>query len=129
MRLIGTKWKIKAGGYYIKDATQGFFGEKGEGNVVLERMGLDPNVLPFSMAAYLKRHHVQWKDAEGRLVNMSFMVTDQRITFQTEYLGNRKNAILFREWESYEDKNDVRHLESEAIGNMSMLCLYDKMMK
>lgn len=129
MKLVGTQWKEKAGGYYIKDATQGFFGEKGEGKIVLEMMGLDPDVLPFSMAIYLKRHHVQWRDAEGRWVNMHFKVTDQRITFHTDYLGNRKSAILFREWESYEDKNDVAHLESEAIGNMSMLCLYDKMVK
>lgn len=128
MRLIGTGNKLKAGGYYISNATTGFFGDKGEGRVVLERMGLDNDRLPFSMAYYLKHHKVQWKDSDNRLVCMSFCVTEQRIEFYASYLGNFKKAVLFREWESYEDQEDILCLESEAIGNMSMLCILEKLL-
>lgn len=126
MRLVGSRRKDKAGGYYIQDATNGFWG-KGEGEVVLSEMGLPTTILPFSMAYYLKKHNVQWKDSRGRLACMSFCVTEQRIEFYASYNGKKKSASLWREWETYEDKNEILRLESEAIGNMSMLCIYDKL--
>jgi len=127
MRLIKTKEKEKVGGYYIRDATIGFWGDKGEGRIVLMSMGLDEDILPFSMAFYLKKHHVQWQDSDGNVISMSFCVTGQRIEFFASYRGKRKTSVLFREWETYEDKRDIAHLESEAIGNMSMMCLYEKL--
>lgn len=127
MRLIGTRQKEKVGGYYIRDATSGFWGEKGEGHIVLEAMGLPSDKIPFSMAFYLKNRHVQWKDTDGNLISISFCITEQRIEFFASYMGKRKTSVLFREWETYEDMNDIQHLESEAIGNMSMMCIYEKL--
>ena len=127
MRRVGTRNKDKAGGYYIRYATQGFYGDRGEGKYVLERMGISTDKLPFSMAYYLKHHNVQWRDINGKLACISFCVTEHRIEFYASYLGNFKKAILFREWESYEDQEDVLCLESEAIGNMSMLCIFEKL--
>ncbi len=127
MRLVGSSRKNKAGGYYIQDATRGFWGDKMEGEAVLREMGLPTDTLPFSMAFYLKRHSVQWKDSDDRLACMSFCVTEQRIEFYASYNGKKKSAVLWREWEAYEDKEDILRLESEAIGNMSMLCIYDKL--
>lgn len=127
MRLVGSRHKDKSGGYYIQDATRGFWGDRLEGEEILQEMGLPTDRLPFSMAFYLKKHKVQWKDGNGKLVCMSFCVTDQRIEVFASYNGKKKSAALWREWESYEDKDEIRRLESEAIGNKSMLCIYDKM--
>lgn len=127
MRLVGSRHKDKSGGYYIQDATRGFWGDKLEGEEVLQEMGLRIDKLPFSMAFYLKKRKAQWKDSEGRLVCISFCVTQQRIEFYASYNGKKKSTALWREWETYEDKDEILRLESEAIGNMSMLCLYEKM--
>ena len=127
MRLVGSRHKDKSGGYYIQDATRGFWGDKMEGETVLSEMGLPIDKLPFSMAFYLKKRNVQWKDCNGKLACMSFCVTEQRIEFFASYNGKKKSMSLWREWEAYEDKNDIVRLESEAIGNMSMLCIYDKL--
>lgn len=127
MRLVGTDYHEQSGGYYIQRATSGFWGEHGEGRQVLEEMGLNSDELPFSMAFYLKKRKVQWRDKDGKLVWMSFFVTDYKIEFHACYNGIKKSMSLWREWETYEDKEDIRKLESEAIGNMSMKCLYEKM--
>ena len=127
MRLVGTDYHKKSGGYYIQRATSGFWGEQREGEQVLEAMGLNPNKLPFSMAFYLKKHKVQWRDKDDKLVCMSFCVTEYKMEFYASYNGMKKSMSLWREWETYEDKDDIRKLESEAIGNMSMKCLYEKM--
>ena len=127
MRLVGTDYQKKSGGYYIQLATTGFWGENNEGEQILETMGLPTDRLPFSMAFYLKKHNVQWKDADDKLVCMSFCVTRYKIEFYASYNGMKKTTSLWREWETYEDNDDIRRLESEAIGDMSMRCLYDKM--
>ena len=129
MRITGARNEDKVNGYYIRDATKGFFGDKLEGNTVLKTMGLMEGVLPFSMAFYLKNRKVQWKDQSGNEVTMQFRITPQKIEFYVNYLHHRKTSVLFREWENYENKEDIAHMESEAIGYQSMMCLYDRLVK
>lgn len=127
MRLVGSRHKDKSGGYYIHRATTSFWGDNGECEQILEAMGLPTDKLPFSMAFYLKKHNVQWRDKDNKLACLSFCVTDYKMEFYASYNGMKRTAALWREWETYEDKDDIRKLESDAIGEMSMRCLYDKM--
>ena len=127
MKKIRKNETAQSGGYYINNAIEGFWGENDEGGDMLEAMGLDRDRLPFSMAFYLKSRSVKWKDSDGKTVSLSFGVNDQKIEICGNYLGNRKVIVLYREWENYEDKDDIARLESEAIGYHSMRCIHDKM--
>lgn len=119
--------QLKVNGFYIKDVELGFFGEQDEGKVVLQAMGLPTDVLPFSAATFLQDRKIRWKDSNGKVASMSFKVKDDQIEFFASYLGNRKSARMFREWGDYEEHDKIVHLESEAIGNLCMMCIYEKM--
>ena len=118
---------LTVNGFYIKDVEIGFFGEQDEGKRVLRAMGLPDDVLPFSAAAFLQDKKIRWKDCDGRVASLSFKVKDDQIEFFGSYLGNRKSARMFREWGDYEEHDKVAHLESEAIGNLCMMCIFEKL--
>lgn len=118
---------LKVNGFYIKDVEQGFFGEQGEGKAVLQAMGLPTDELPFSIAAFIQAGKIRWKDCNGKAASMSFKLRDDQIEFFGSYLGHRKSSRMFREWGAYEDSDKIAHLESEAIGNLCMMCIYEKL--
>ena len=122
-----TNDQLKVNGFYIKDVEQGFFGEQDEGKWMLQCMGLPDDVLPFSVAAFLQDKKIRWKDCNGKVASMSFKLKDDQIEFYGSYLGNKKSTRMFREWGDYEEPEKIARLESEAIGNLCMMCIYEKM--
>lgn len=46
--------KVKVNGYYVNEFTRGFFGEQDEGKWMLEQMGLQSGVVPFSVITFSK---------------------------------------------------------------------------
>ena len=118
---------LTVNGFYIKDVEQGFFGEQNEGKKVLQVMGLPDDVLPFSVAAFLQDKKIRWKDRNGKVASMSFKLKDDQIEFFGSYLGNRKSTRMFREWGDYEESEKISRLESEAIGNLCMMCIFEKL--
>lgn len=118
-----------ANGFYINEVIHGFFGDQGEGKQMLQIMGLPDNTLPFSVAAFLQATKIRWKDINGKVASIAFKLKPDQIEFSGSYLGNRKQTRMFREWGDYEDPVKVKKLESEAIGNLCMMCIYEKLMQ
>jgi len=119
--------QLKVNGFYVKDVELGFFGEQDEGKRMLQMMGLPTDTLPFSAATLLQDKKVRWKDCNGKVASMSFKLKDDQIEFYGSYLGNKKSTRIFREWGDYEEADKIVRLESEAIGNLCMMCIYEKM--
>lgn len=116
-------------GFYINEVAFGFYGEKGEGREMLKLMGLSTEKIPFSIAILLQNHKVRWKDNQGNVVYMSFKLKPEQIECAGSYMGKRKVLRVFREWSDYEDPEIVAKLESEAIGDLCMRCVYEKMIE
>ena len=116
----------KVNGYYIRDVETGFWGDQGEGEFLLSYMGLNQNRIPFSTAQFLQNRRICWKDSDGNVATMSFKVKEDQIEFYGFYLGKKKSARMFREWGEYEDPEMVIRMESEAIGNLCMMCIFEK---
>ena len=114
-------------GYYVHEFARGFFGEQDEGRKMLRRMGLPADAIPFSAAVFLKDRKIRWKDASGRVASISFKLTPTQMECFGNYLGKRKSTRLFREWSSHEDSETVAKIESEAIGDLCMRCIYDNL--
>lgn len=119
--------QLKVDGFYVNDVELGFFGEQNEGRKMLQMMGLPTDTLPFSAAAFIQNRKVRWKDCNGKVASMSFKLKDDQIEFFGSYRGIRKSNRIFREWGDYEERETIVHLESEAIGNLCMMCIYEKM--
>lgn len=116
-------------GYYVNDVEHGFWGENGEGIYILKEMGLPTNEVPFSIAIFLKKKEIIWFDSQKRRAKISFKLKDDIMEFYGCYRGKRKTTRLYREWGEYEDPEKIKRLESEAIGNMCALCIYDKLIE
>jgi len=119
--------QLKVEGFYINDVELGFFGEQDEGKKMLKMMGLPSDTLPFSTAAFIQNRKIRWKDCNGKVASISFKLRDDQIEFFGSYLGNKKSTRIFREWGEYEEAETIAHLESEAIGNLCMMCIYEKL--
>ncbi|MCM1296161.1 MAG: hypothetical protein NC311_11525 [Muribaculaceae bacterium] len=112
-------------GFYMHDLIRGFLGEKDMGNSMLRRMGLTPKVIPFSVAKFLQNRKAFWKDRHGNEASIRFTLKDNQLECFGSYLDKRKSIRMFREWSSGEDSEKIARLESEAIGDLCMRCIYE----
>lgn len=119
--------RTKINGFYINDMLKGFLGSKNEGARMLSMMGMPEGGIPFSAAVFLRCRETHWKDADGNKASISFRVRENQIECFGSYLGKKKSIRVFREWSSYEDRDMVRRLESEAIGDLCAKCIYENM--
>lgn len=115
----------KINGFYINEVAQGFMGDRGEGRELLRLMGLPQSEVPFSVAVFLQNQIATWKDKDGEVATISFRLRSNQLECFGSYLGRKKSKRLFREWESYEDVDFAARLESEAIGDLCMRCIFD----
>ena len=147
MRKKITSNQIKVKDLYVNDFIRGFFGDQSEGKKMLHGMGLSQEHLPFSAAAFLQNKHTMWYDKFGNKMSISFKLkSDQIECFGTymllkrhdEYLKElqtnpkahrftqkKRSMRLFREWGVSEDAEKIARLESEAIGDCCMKCIYE----
>lgn len=119
--------KTKINGYYIKEFERGFLGEQNEGNRMLKRMGLQIDVIPFSVITFFRNKKVRWKDRDGNVAEISFKLKENQLECFGTYLGNKKSMRVFREWGVHEDQEIIAILESEAIGDLCMKCIYENL--
>lgn len=119
----------KASGYYINEFTRGFLGEKNEGNRMLRQMGLPEGAIPFSTAIFLQNRRIRWKDSNGHTAYISFKLKPNQMECFGSYLGQKKSIRLFREWGSHENPEMIARLESEAIGDLCMKCIYENLIR
>lgn len=117
--------KVKINGFYIYELTRGFLGEQNEGKKLLKMMGLPFNEVPFSVATFLLKKRTFWKDTKGNVASIHFKTKHNQIECFGSYLGKRKSIRVFREWSFNEDSDKIARLESEAIGDLCMKCIYE----
>lgn len=103
----------------------GFFGDRGEGNEVLNRMGLPSDTLPFDIDDFISKRCASWLDADGLVAEVIFDITPIQIECFGFYKGEKKSMRVFREWGNDECPEMIQVLESEAIGDLCMRCLYE----
>lgn len=127
MKRIKTDDKTSVRGFYIRSLERGFMGERGEGNKMLEAMGLPKDTIPFSSASLLRNAYAFWNDSQGNRVWISFKLKHNQMECFGSYLGKEKSIRLFREWSDYEDSETIARLESEAIGDLCMRCIYENL--
>jgi len=120
---------VTVNGFYVNETTLGFFGEKDEGRQMLQMMGLPVDRPPFSVAAFLQNKKIRWTDSRKNVAHISFKLKPEQIECSGSYLGKRKKLRVFREWDNYEDPSIVAKLESEAIGDLCMRCIYEKLIE
>lgn len=118
---------VKVNGYYIREFNKGFLGEHKEGERMLQKMGLDPAVIPFSTAIFLQNKRIFWKDNQGNRATISFKLKPDQLECFGTYLGKRRLHRIFREWNNYEDPDMIARLESDTIGELCMKCIYENM--
>ncbi|MCM1142618.1 MAG: hypothetical protein NC453_28945 [Muribaculum sp.] len=116
---------IKVNGFYIHEVNLGFFGERNEGKRMLKEMGLPTDTVPFSTSTFLRKRKIFWRDCSGYIVCICFIIKPNQIECFGSYLGKRKSIRMFREWSSCDSPEKVARLESEAIGDLCMRCIYD----
>lgn len=96
---------------------------------MLQKMGLSPDAVPFSVAVFLQNQRVFWLDKNGNRVTISFKLKHNQLECFGTYLKKRKSMRLFREWGSHEDPEVIARLESEAIGDCCMRCIYENLIE
>ena len=96
-------------------------------NIMLQKMGLLPNAVPFSAAVFLQNQRAFWLDQGGNRVTISFKLKPNQLECFGTYLKKRKSIRLFREWGNHEDPEVIARLESEAIGDCCMKCIYENL--
>ena len=94
---------------------------------MLQKMGLDPAVIPFSTAIFLQNKRIFWKDNQGNRATISFKLKPDQLECFGTYLGKRRLHRIFREWNNYEDPDMIARLESDTIGELCMKCIYENM--
>lgn len=117
--------KVKIKGFYVNELTRGFMGEQNEGKAMLKRMGLSSDTIPFSVIKFLQKRKTFWKDITGNVASIHFKTKGNQIECFGSYLGQKKSVRVFREWSIHEDLDKISKLESEAIGDLCMRCIYD----
>lgn len=127
MKRKETNGQIKIGGYYISEFIRGFLGERKEGNMMLRQMGLPADTIPFSASVFLQKRKIRWKDKDGNTVSISFKLKPGQMECSGSYLGKKKSIRLFREWGNHEDAETIARLESEAIGDLCMKCIFENL--
>ncbi len=127
MKRIETDKKEEIFGYNVNDFTHGFIGECNEGSDMLMKMGLKSDTLPFSAFMFLKNRHAIWKDKDNNVAKIAFILKPDQIECFGSYLGKKKSIRVFREWDIHENKELITRLESEAIGDLCMKCIYENM--
>lgn len=116
-------------GFYINELIRGFFGDHNEGKTMLKKMGLPPDTVPFSVAVLLQKQRIFWLDKNGNRITISFKLKHNQLECFGNYLKKRKSIRLFREWGSHEDPEVIARLESEAIGDCCMRCIYENLIE
>lgn len=119
--------KIKVNGYYVNEFTRGFLGDQDEGKWMLEQMGLQSEVVPFSVITFFQNKQAYWKDKDNNIASISFNLKPNQIECFGSYLGKKKTIRIFREWGFRENKEVIVRLESEAIGDLCMKCIYENL--
>lgn len=129
MKKKQTNDSTRVKGFYINELIRGFFGDQNEGKVMLKKMGLPPDAVPFSVAVFLQNQRIFWLDKNGNRVTISFKLKHNQLECFGTYLKKRKSMRLFREWGSHEDTEVIARLESEAIGDCCMRCIYENLIE
>ena len=129
MKKKQTNDSTRVKGFYINELIRGFFGDHNEGKIMLQKMGLSPDAVPFSVAVFLQNQRVFWLDKDGNRVTISFKLKHNQLECFGTYLKKRKYMRLFREWGSHEDPEVIARLESEAIGDCCMRCIYENLIE
>ena len=124
MKKKQTNDSTRVKGFYINELIRGFFGDHNEGKIMLQKMGLSPDAVPFSVAVFLQNQRVFWNR-----VTISFKLKHNQLECFGTYLKKRKYMRLFREWGSHEDPEVIARLESEAIGDCCMRCIYENLIE
>lgn len=124
-RSYGTHKTIN--GFDIKDTSRGFFNEYGHGRELLVLMGLEDSEMPFSVATYIEKKTICWKDAKGNIASVKYKLEPDRISCIGKYLGNTCKVHLTKEWLDYEDKEMIKQLEAEALGELTARSIYEKL--
>ncbi|WP_373123604.1 hypothetical protein [Bacteroides caccae] len=119
--------KVKVNGYYVNEFTRGFLGEQDEGNWMLEQMGLQSGVVPFSVITFFQNKQACWKDKNSNTASISFKLKPNQIECFGSYLKKKKTIRIFREWGWHENPEVIARLESEAIGDLCMKCIYENL--
>ena len=129
MKKKQTNDSARVKGFYINELIRGFFGDHHEGRIMLQKMGLSPDIVPFSVAVFLQNQRAFWLDKKGNRVTISFKLKHNQLECFGTYLKKRKSIRLFREWSIHEDPEVIARLESEAIGDCCMRCIYENLIK
>lgn len=127
MKKRSTGDELKVNGYYINELIRGFFGDQDEGRTMLRLMGLPTNEIPFSVVTFLQNNRIFWKDSSGNKATISFKFKPNQMECFGTYLKKRKSIRMFLEWDSHEDAEKIARLESEAIGDLCMKCIYENL--
>ena len=125
MKKKQTNDSTRVKGFYINEFIRGFFGDNNEGRETLSRMGLPSNSIPFSVAVFLQTQRIVWQDKNDNRVTISFKLRPNQLECFGTYLKKKKSIRLFREWGTHEDPEVIARLESEAIGDCCMRCIYE----
>lgn len=120
-------YKAKINGYYVNEFISGFLGDKGEGKWMLKQMGLQADTIPFSAVSFFRSKKARWKDKDGNTASISFRLKENQIECFGSYLGDKKSIRMFCEWGAHEDKEVIARLESGAIGDLCMKCIYENL--
>ncbi|GAY29918.1 hypothetical protein [Prevotella sp. MGM2] len=129
MRKKETNNQTKVKGFYINELTRGFLGDQNEGQIMLKKMGLPIDTVPFSVAIFLQNQKIFWMDKNGNKATISFKLKPNQLECFGTYLKKRKSMRLFREWGNHEDPEVIARLESEAIGDCCMRCIYENLIE
>ncbi len=129
MKKKQTNDSTRVKGFYINEFIRGFFGEQNEGKAMLQKMGLSPDAVPFSVAVFLQNQRIFWLDKNCNRATISFKLKPNQLECFGTYLKKRKSVRLFREWGSHEDPEVIARLESEAIGDCCMKCIYENLIE
>lgn len=129
MRKKETNNQTKVKGFYINELTRGFLGDQNEGQIMLRKMGLPIDTVPFSVAIFLQNQKIFWMDKNGNKATISFKLKPNQLECFGTYLKKRKSMRLFREWGNHEDPEVIARLESEAIGDCCMRCIYENLIE
>lgn len=129
MRKKETNNQTKVKGFYINELTRGFLGDQNEGQIMLKKMGLPIDTVPFSVAIFLQNQKIFWIDKNGNKATISFKLKPNQLECFGTYLKKRKSMRLFREWGNHEDPEVIARLESEAIGDCCMRCIYENLIE
>lgn len=119
--------KLKIEGFYINEIIAGFLGDQDEGKKMLKMMGLPTDVVPFSVATFIQNKRVFWKDSQGNKATISFKKKPNQLECYGTYLKKRRYLRVFLEWSNSENREKIARLESQAIGDLCMRCIYENL--